>query len=343
MRHTYLPLLLLFILCSTLAHAQIRRKGQLIRLESTHTVISPQDIAPPASVSSIYRNLPGDGTVIRLRGNYGVAVRDRLVVGGTGAFNTSLGNGGGGSDVRVAPYVRYYPVESDQLQGFGQVSTDIAYDAAQFTALETVTATVGIQYDLGNNQLLTPTLNYRVGEGPNTFGFGVGIETYLTPPGIVVSPIDTLEPGDWMLGGQVASFRSSEFRNDVNVQLGGHYFTSSRFAVAGQAGIARQSYDLGGGNYVWRDLNLAVGGRYYLNEGQQRLWFVDAGVGRVWTGDGSSGDGGDDRNFSYLTGGAGVQCFAAGNLAVEAGPQLRFRLDDNTLVPGLNFGVRGIR
>ena len=345
MKNVFFPLLLLLFLSTGLL-AQVRRGDVILELAPASPWGAPGFLPSPASAGGLYRQPDLERSIFFVNANYGVALLDQLVVGGR-AGGTITGGEYGRQQFALMPYVRVYPLGNTPLMAYGELSSGLAYDGEDTQAFKAARLAAGIHLPVGGRAFLTPTLAYQINEGPNALQIGAGLQLLLRgEAGDEATPAD-FSRGRFQLGAEDVSVSLFDGGNTIGADAGAHFFVTDHVAVAALAGYQRSSsnYSFGGSTpdryFRFTRLHLGAGARYYLTTARRLVWFADAGVGRIWESlDTNVGVDYFDGSFTYLTAGGGGQYFFTSRLSGEAGPQLRYDLTNEQLIPGINFGLR---
>ena len=340
--------LLLLTAFSASALAQLHRGDALFAAGETPGFRVPLPVAAPAAPLSLYHDGAYDRTHFRGGATYGVAVLDRLLVGGTVGLDVLFGEYARRT-VTLAPLVRYYAVNRAALRAYGQLQSGVRLSSLESAYFRTATIAAGVQLPLGGGALVGPQVAYTVQEGSNLLAAGVHLELQLAAATDEASVGVELDRGRYMLGIGTAGISVTENVKGANVRAGAHYFVTDRLAAAAVIGYDRsnESYDFGNGQerYVrFRTLHLGGGLRAYLADTGRLLWYGEAGAGRVWESlETNTGIDYFPGGFTYATAGVGGQYFLTPHVAVEAGPQLRYDLTNEAWVVGMNVGIRFLR
>ena len=340
-----------FLFCCLLAglstvHAQVERGDDLLLLTGIAPFRAPTPIPALANTAGLYRNPSLEETNLYFSAGYGKAIIAPLVIGGRVQGTASFGEYGRHA-ISLLPFARYYVINTPALLVFGEVASGLEAEPDDTRLFESAELSAGVQLPVGGGAYLSPTLSYQIHEGSNSLALGASLQLLLGDQGEEEAPSRTFRRGELMLGLEGASVNLFESGNSINANLGAHYFLTGRLAVGGLIGYGRSYnyYEIGGSTpdrYVrFSRLHLGAGARYYLTGGDRLVWFAEAGLGRFWESmDTNTGIDYFDGSFTYLTGGVGGQYFVTRRLALEAGPQLRYNLTSEQLIPGLNFGLR---
>ena len=274
----------------------------------------------------------------------------RLAIGAAGSFYAGRSDYGSSSYIGLSPFFRYYVINRANLMLFGQLSTSaFINNFDRIAAFNSVGVQVGLHYPLTAGVLLTPSIAYGRNDGYNGVSAGAGIQLVLgknTPS--EEQAVGRLQRGNILAGAQAINLRISNGEAAYGTSLGGYYFLSNRFALGVTLGGSRsgQQYfnGIGDEKIVYYTIGVGLGTRYYLNTEQHILWFIEAGASYDKFIRQSRDRGYDDGDTAYVLGGGGAQVFLRSNVALELGPQLRYRLPgglyNKRFDLGLNFGIR---
>ena len=342
----FLCSLLLLCLVATVATAQIRKGDGLLYLDRFAPLEAPLPIPAFSVGGGLYRDGARQSSFFTLGGSYGRAIADPVVVGVT-LYTTGRFGEFGDRQVDLLPFLRYYPLNTTALMAYAEVSSGVTAYRGGSELFKSARVAVGVHLPVGAGALVTPNIGYQIREGNNSLLLGAGLQLLVrdTPEGD--APVATFSRGTLMLGAENIQLTLFEDGNNIGADVGGHFFLSDGFAVAGLVGYQRtySSYSFGGSTpdryFRLSRLHLGAGARYYLTRGRRLVWYGEAGVGRVWESlDTNVGVDYLPQGFTYLTAGVGGQYFLTRRLAVEAGPQLRYDLTNEAVIAGMNFGVR---
>ncbi len=341
---TLLTCLLLATSCSLLA--QIQRGDRLLRLEYDNSVVSD-------NLATLYHQSSGDYTELAVYPTYGIALTNRLVVGGQLYASLYRFSGEGFADIGLSPFVRYYPVNRARLGVFIEASTGVALSGGELFAGEALRLTAGLQLPLAPGLRIGPDLSYHLQEGWNTVSLGTRMELVLGRNTRSEStPVATFGKGSLMVGGQQASFN---LRRDAKIVFGGfslsaHYFLSNRLAAIGGLAFSATYGNLGTSqnDFIISGVSPSVttGARYYLSSGRRLVWFMESRATYAANFDTSPDRNGRDsyRYSVQLAGGGGGQYWIRDRIALEFGPEFRRVIESydelSTSLISLNGGVR---
>ena len=346
----YVTLCLLLCL-ATVGYGQLQRGDRLLGILpslSFHT-----QTATPLADDNLGRLsfAPVDNTAeVRAATDYGWMLSSRLAVGAAGSFYAGRSDYGSTSYLGLAPFFRYYFMNRTNLMLFGELSTSaFLNNFARVTAFNSMSARVGLHYPLAAGVLLTPSIAYGSSEGYNGVYIGAGIQLVLgknTRP--EERAVGSLQRGNMLAGAQAANLSFYDGEITYGTKLGGYYFLSNRFALGVTLGGSRSGQQYFNGirdeKIVYYTIGVGLGTRYYLNTEQHILWFIEAGASYDKFIRQSRDRGYDDGDTAYVLGGGGAQIFLRSNVALELGPQLRYRLPgglyNKRFDLGLNFGIR---
>ncbi len=333
---------------SSLSYAQIRKGDGLLYLDRTTSLQAPLPISPFSVGGGLYRDGGLERTTFHLGGSYGLAIVDPVVVGANLYADVSLGEFGG-RQVEILPFVRYYPLNTAALMAYAELSSGLYAYRGGSELFKSARLAVGVHLPVGGGALLTPNLGYTVREGRNSLMLGADLQLRLRAGEDDEAPVADFSRGTFMLGAESIKLTLYENGNDIGADVGGHFFLADGFAVTGLIGYQRsyQNYPFGGNTadryFRLSRLHLGAGARYYLTRDARLVWFGEGGLGRVWESlDTNYGIDYLDPSFTYLTAGVGGQYFLTRRIAVEAGPQVRYDLTHESVIAGINFGVRWV-
>ncbi|MGB3801267.1 MAG: hypothetical protein WA952_15735 [Lewinella sp.] len=343
-------LFLFLCLIGTLSlNAQIARGDKLVSL-SSYFPAAQADVALSHPQTAYNAGIQYDGvsesTVAFYGGEYGYALRDRLLL-GIGVLGIHEFSDGGSSTFLLEPRLRYYALNTPELMVFGQVGSAILRSEEIRQYFEAMQLTAGVHYPLSETVLLTPELSYDIREGRNSVMLELGLDVkIIKEEGEDVQ--SGIRRGRVMLGAQSARLAFRDGATGAGLEVGGHYFLSDRFAVGGQVGYSGDYAQIatGGGNTSnlnFVQWNAAAATRYYLSTNGRMAWFAQAGLGLRRTSFVSDilVDIDAQTNGFFFFGG-GLQLFTSEQFSFEGGPALQYNLALGSWKYGLNFGVRWV-
>ncbi|NJB85924.1 hypothetical protein GGR26_001692 [Lewinella marina] len=348
----YLILLLVLSLSAT-ANGQLKKKTQILTsvITASDTERLPGRVQPITGL--LLQEIPDiNTTVASIGGSYGIAVRDQVAVGGSYRADFSFGENGNGVDhLMLCPWARGYLYNEPNLQVYGQLQTGIVYDSDEFDAFSTVIASAGVHVPIGPTIRFTPNISYAIQDGNNRVGIGANVEYHFTDFATEDREIDHSEKyteGGLIVGAQAVNFGFADNSFISTIRIGGHYFPSDRWSVGGDLGLSydRTTFDSGGSSgskssFSTTDINLGVNTRYYVAPERRFSGYGEAGAGYYSRGFNTSySNGGESDGHPYLRLGAGAQTLLCRNLLLEAGPEFRLDLQqESNLVCGFMVGL----
>ncbi|PPK85207.1 hypothetical protein CLV84_2099 [Neolewinella xylanilytica] len=339
---------LLFALCCNQLGAQIARGDKLLSLSSAFpSAFADAPVSRPQAAYNAGLLYDGQSGSVGLffGGDYGYALRDRLVL-GIGSLGLIDFSSDADNVIVLRPSVRYYAVNAPSLMVFGQVGSSLTRIGEENTYFETLDLTAGLHYPLGSGALLTPKVAYTVNEGPNVLALSVGLELLMNSDDATDEVVAGIRKGRVMIGAESVGFTLRDDDSALGVELGGHYFVLDRLALGAQIGYrgdyARLRSGTGDGtSLTYTTFNAALAARYYLTAPSRRVWFAEAGAGHR-----RSALRSDilvdvpATSQQYLFFGGGMQRFVRENLALEVGPNVQYNFAGENWTYGLNFGFR---
>lgn len=344
-------ILLLAVVLSAPTTAQIKKGTRQVITKITSRDIQFRPQYAPAIAGGVIQELPNvQRSVADFGGSYGVALRDNIVVGGAVQANLSFGENGTGLDyLMVCPWGRYYPYNEPELQGYGQLQTGLTYVNDEFEVLSRVIASAGVHLPVGNTLQITPNLSYAIQDGSNELGLGAQLEYHFSGEETEEpDPTDKFRTGTVRLGGGLVRTGYSDRVFRIGTRVGWQYSIQERWAVGTDIGYSydRTTFDNGssGGSkpfFRTSDLSLGLNTRYYVAPDQRVSYYGEAGAGYVSSNFKASYSGGRESDgFGYLRLGAGAQLLACENVVLEAGPEFRLDLyNESSLACGLLLGM----
>ena len=341
-----LSILALALLFLHPAAAQIGRGQWLISLNnffdaSTYDVATP--IPQPAQTALLRYEPERTLTTLAFGGSGGYALWERLVI-GTGVTGYVNFREGAYSGATFTPFVRYYPINRPHIMAFAELRSRVGVGNS-VGVFRSVTPAIGMQVPVGGAVLFTPRIT--IGAPGTKVQLLLGLEARIGERPEEGPVVATLRRGQFMLGGQSGILELAENGHGTGLTLGSHYLLTDRLAVGASAGLghAVNRFETGGGDRLElavSSLQLAVAARYYLSGGQRVLYYTEAGGGRVWARVDTDLNNVvlPDVTDNFLNLGAGAQYYLRSNLALEAGPQVRFDFTTDQWIYGLNTGLR---
>jgi hypothetical protein len=340
--------LLLILLFSSLTYAQLQKGDRVVTLINTPLPVQFGTGTTEPNLAIIAMGLDGNYGALAIYPSYGFAVHDRLVIGAATITGTSFSTSGG---IGVSPYLRYYLVNRTQLGIYGQVASNLLYDGDEIKAFDRMEAGVGLQLPLMDNVRFGPLLQYVAGPGRNFIHAAARIEFVLGKnTRSEERSVAGFGRGSMMFGGQLMSLSLRDDYASGEIEVGGSYFLTDRWALGLSLGVGATRYSFGelaGSRFSFQSSNylVSVAPRYYLASGKHIVWFVDASVGyqgqsiRFFN---SSGESRMSSDAIFATVGGGAQIFVRDNLALEMGPRLLRNWRDGRPETSIALGL-GVR
>ncbi|MEM7572713.1 MAG: hypothetical protein AAF433_07425 [Bacteroidota bacterium] len=270
MRFSKLCLLPILLLTASALLGQIQKGDHLF----THN----------APANGISNNLAGisaqfdpSSALLLFTPNYGWAVNERIVLGGTSIIG--FGTEGVGTFISLAPYLRYHFVNNEKLLLYGQFSGSFIYESFDENSSTTyqIIPSVGLSFPLAEDIWVGPSLGYSFGEFENQLGLGFSTFLVLGPnnrPDNVVVPF--FGKGSWTIGTNLGSLglrtdnESSRDRFSIRIAPDVQYFLTNRLAAGLRASYLWDENDF----FETRNIGLGLGARFYLSQAGKLRWFA---------------------------------------------------------------------
>lgn len=333
-------LLLVFLLTSLSLSAQMRQGDRLISTVNTGSSLFP--IPDPVAGAQLSFHPSADAFYASFAASYGYAVLDRLMLGSyVNGYYTSQEQSFSRYD--LTPFVRYYVLNREKLQVYGEIGSNITNSGnSSFSAFTSATLSAGVQVPLAPDVFFTPALSYFAHAGRNSLTLGTGLQLRLGQREGEERVIGRMARGQFMLGANsVGLFRRRNYFSG-NVNLGGHYLLTDRLALGLTAGGNYADFDVTSSGFPTNTSGVVLGtsARYYLNNERHVLWFAEAGAGRTWSRQKYRTQRDVTLSYTSLMLGGGAQVFIREHISLEVAPAIRYNTLTDAASLDLGFGIR---
>ena len=343
-----LPLILL-LLGTLTATAQIQKGDRLLRLESS---ASPGTVGSGGNLLRLAYYPSNSYGVVNGSVSYGFALTDRFVLGARVSGYQTFGEDpqfpvANDGSVRINPYARYYLINRASSMVFGELATGATLASGSGGRVaDDFRAGVGMSLPITSGVLATPRLDYNFGDGLNIVALALHLEFVLgRNTRSEDAPVASFGKGSLMLGGQSAGLSVLRDGSAGGLAVGGSYFLTDRLTLA--AGLllngssyAPETFNLPNSDFKSRTIQFGpeLGSRYYITTSRRLVYFGEVGIGYMYGKTSFTGSNfSSEATSSYFTvsAGVGAQYFIRDNFSFELGPSYQRVLDADISSSGI--------